>query len=453
MLRTSLMHGLFELGSRLVRRRARSELAVLRWAERADPEELRARQEARLRALIRWAYETVPYYRQVMDQAGVAPGDIRGVDDLPLLPILRRRDVRSHGKALVSHRARSRDLLTRTTSGTSGEPIVFFRDRRTVPFEQATRWLSAEWAGVAPTDPTLRLTLGDVSARASQGSWWNRIAGGTSIPLEVLYSREPAPIMRALERCAPVVILGYPSLLHLLAQAVLRAARPLRARPRCVFYQAEQMGDDTRHLLVRALGVPVFSRYGAAELSGLVAQTCASGRWHLNTEGFVVEIVDGEPGCAQGVPAHRGRLVVTDLRNMAMPFVRYEIGDAGTAAVEEKCPCGRTLPLLGELDGRAWEWVLTPACLRIPSIILQRIMRLHADLLWEYQFRQDRPEELEVAVVPVGDYGEDRRDELARALQAELGRDIAVRVTQVERIPREPSGKRPVMKSTFDQER
>ncbi len=453
MLRTSLIHGLFALGSRLVRRQARRELAVLRWAERADPDELRARQESRLRALIRWAYDTVPYYRQGMDRAGVSPGDIRGIDDLPLLPVLRRRDVRTDLDALVSDRAHTRDLLPQVTSGTSAEPLGFHRDRRTVPFEQATKWHSMEWAGVTPADPALVLTMERDSVRVSQVTWWGRMVGGASIPLEVIYSREPAPIVETLERVTPAVVLGYPSLLHLLAQAVLRSGRPLRARPRCVFYQAEQMGEDTRQLIAGAFGVPIFSRYGAAELSGLVAQTCERGRWHLNPEGFVVEIVSGEPGDLQARPAQRGRLVITDLRNMAMPFIRYEIGDIGTVAGDEKCPCGRTLPLLGELDGRIWEWVVTAAGLRVPAIILQRAMRFHMDLLWEYQFRQDRVEELEVVVVPIGDHGEDLQEELSRHLEAVLGGGMTVRVTPVARILREPSGKRPVLKSTLDQGR
>ncbi|MDI6773246.1 MAG: hypothetical protein QME77_11770 [bacterium] len=415
--------------------------------------ELRARQEARLRALIRWAYDTVPYYRRVMHETRVLPDNIRGINDLPLLPVLRRRDVKVHLDALTSERAGKRDLLPTVTSGTSAEPLGFYRDRRTVPFEQATKWHSMEWAGVTPADSHLMLTMDRVLERTSQVTWWGRMVGGASIPLEVLYSREPDPVVEILDRVAPAVVLGYPSLLHLLAQAVLRSGRPLRTRPRCIFYQAEQMGEDTRGLIARAFGAPIFSRYGAAELSGLVGQTCDRGRWHLNTEGFVVEVVGGEPGDPHGMPASNGRLVITDLRNHAMPLIRYEIGDMGTAAGEEKCPCGRTLPLLGGLEGRIWEWVVTAVGLRIPAIILQRTMRLHIDLLWEYQFRQDRPEVLEVAVVPVGDYGEDRQEELARALQAVLGGGTAVRVTPVSHIPREASGKRPVMKSTLHQGR
>ncbi|MBM3469396.1 MAG: phenylacetate--CoA ligase family protein [Armatimonadetes bacterium] len=452
-MRTALMHGLFALGSRLVRRQARRELAALRWAEQADPMVLRARQEARLRALIRWAYDTVPYYRQAMDEAGVSPGDIRGLGDLPLLPVLRRRDVKKHLDALTSERASKRDLLPVVTSGTSAEPLGIYRDRRTVPFEQATRWHSLGWAGMTPAASHLMLTMDRVSVHAPRVSWWGRMSGSASVPLGALYSREPAPVVELLERTAPAVILGYPSLLHLLAQAVLRAGRPLRTLPRCVFYQAEHMGDDTRQLIAQAFEAPIFSRYGAAEFSGLIAQTCEHERWHLNAEGFVVEVLGGEPGDRQGASVSRGRLVITDLRNHAMPLVRYEIGDMGTAAGEKRCPCGRTLPLLGEMEGRIWEWVVTTAGLRIPAIVLQRAIRLHLDLLWEYQFRQDRPKVLEVAVVPVGAYGADRKEELARHLEAALGGGITVRVTPVEHIPREPSGKRPVMKSTLHQGR
>jgi phenylacetate-CoA ligase len=448
------MHGFFALGSRLDRRQARRELDVLRWAEKADPLELRARQEARLRVLVRWAYDTVPYYRQAMDGAGVSPGDIQGIDDLPLLPILRRRDIKVNLGSLVSERAGRSHLLPQITGGTMGEPMRLYLDRRALPFERATQWHSLEWAGVMPWAPVLRLTLDGLRPRTLRIKWWNRLTGSALMPLEILYARRPLPVIEMLERVAPAAILGMPSLLHLLAQAVLRSGRPVRARPRCVFYQAEQMEEDTRELLARAFGVSVFSRYGARELSGMVAQTCGDGRWHLIPEGAIVEIVTGDPGDRQGMPARRGRLVITDLRNHVMPFLRYEIGDVGAAAGEVKCPCGRTFPVLGALEGRYWDWAVTAAGLRIPASVLQRqTSRLHGDLLWEYQFRQDRPEVLEVVVVPTGGYGADRQEELARHLEAVLGGGITVRVTPVEHIPREPSGKRPLLKSTLHQGR
>ncbi|MDI6773244.1 MAG: hypothetical protein QME77_11760 [bacterium] len=454
MLRTALMHGLFALGSRLVRRQVLRELDVLRWAEWADPQELRARQEARLRALIRWAYDTVPYYRRVMDQTGVSPGDIRGLGDLPLLPVLRRREIRVHLDALVSERVSKKDLLRRASSGTTGTPVWFYRDRRALPFERASLWHDLGWAGVTAADPTLFVRRQVDNQGVRKWTRWNWLVGSAFLPPELLYGLTPVSVVEAVDRVGPVVIYGYPSLLHLLAQAVLRSGRLLRVRPRCVLYDAEQMGEDTRDLLGQALGAPIFSRYGAREFSAGVAKTCDHGRWHLNTEGFVVEVVSGEPGDPHGTPAAEGRLVITDLRNHAMPFVRYEIGDAGIAAGEESCPCGRTLPLLGRLDGRDWEWVITACGLRIPiTVIAPMVVGLHGDLLWEYQFRQDQPEVLEVSVVPVGDYGEDRQKELARALQAALGGGITVRVTPVEHIPRELSGKRPVMKSTLHQGR
>ncbi|MBM3469397.1 MAG: phenylacetate--CoA ligase family protein [Armatimonadetes bacterium] len=454
MLRNALMRGLFAVGSRLVRRQALRELDVLRWAEKADPLELRTRQEARLRALIRAAYDTVPYYRRVMDQAAVSPDDIRGIDDLPLLPVLLRRDIRAHLDALVSTRVSKRDLLRRASSGTAGAPVWFYRDRRTLPFERASLWHDLGWAGVTAADPTLFVRRLVDNQGVRKWTRWNWLVGSAFLPPELLYALAPGPVAEAVERAAPAVIYGYPSLLHLLARAILRSGRPLRTRPRCVLYDAEQMGEDTRDLVRQAIGAPIFSRYGAREFSAGVAKTCEHGRWHLNTEGFVVEVVSGEPGEPHGTPAAKGRLVITDLRNHAMPFVRYEIGDAGATGGQEKCPCGRTLPVLDGLEGRSWEWVVTASGLRIPiTMIAPMVVGLHGDLLWEYQFRQDRPEVLEVAVVPVGAYGADRKEELARHLEAALGGGITVRVTPVEHIPREPSGKRPVMKSTLHQGR
>ncbi|MBM3469398.1 MAG: hypothetical protein FJX73_01190 [Armatimonadetes bacterium] len=230
---------------------------------------------------------------------------------------------------------------------------------------------------------------------------------------------------------------------------LLRAGRRLPTRPRCVFYSGEQMEEETRQLLNQTFGSPVFSRYGATELCASVAQTCEFGRWHLNTEGFIVEIVAGEHGDPEGAPAASGRLLVTDLRNHVMPIIRYEIGDLVTAGDVVGCPCGRTLPLLGGLEGRVPAFIMTPSGRRVPVTLLRQPARRCQEIFHEYQFRQDRPDELMMFLVPTAAYTREAAEGLAQVLTAALAGEVSVVVEAVERIAREPSGKRPLLKTTI----
>lgn len=447
--RSAGLRTLFRLTAPVACRKTWQELLRLRGLERANPAHLRARQEARLRDLMVWAHATVPYYKRIMDQAGVSPTDIRAVEDLRALPILRRADIRAAAHDIVSRRAVTRDGMMKSTSGTTGLPLRIHRDRRTFPFEQANLWQGQEWAGVTPVD---RVFIAMQPANQHGRSYitrWKRFCGGRLVPLEPLLRLEARPVLAALDAAAPEVILGTPTLLNLVARVVLRAGYQLRARPKCVAYTGEQMGEETRGLVAAAFGAPIFSRYGANELSASVAQTCELGLWHLNTEGFIVEVVDGDPGHPRGAPAASGRLIVTDLRNRVMPLIRYEIGDLGALGDGAGCPCGRMLPLLGGLEGRVTDFIFTPSGRRVPATLLRQPARRYQEVFHEYQFRQDRPDKLKMFLVPTEAYTREAARSLAQALTAALGGEVSVTVEAVERIARDPSGKHAFLKTTL----
>lgn len=414
---------------------------MLRALERASPADLAARQDARLRAIVRWAYDTVPYYRRVMDDAGVPPGAIHTVADLPRLPVLTRRDLRVSLEELVSRSARPRGLVPTETSGATGVPVRFYRDRRTFPFEQASLWQALAWAGVSPRD-----TMAVFRGNTHRATWWYRMTGSLCFPAELLYNQDAPAAFALLERVQPIFLYGLPSRLHMLARMVLTADRSLRVGPRCIIYTGEQMREETRDLLSRAFGVPIFGRYGCKEFSGTIAQTCTAGRWHILTEGSVVEVATGGLGERTAVPAARGRVIITDLRNRVMPLLRYELADLAVAGSHEACPCGCTWPVLGALSGRAAEFIQTPTGRQVPSGALQQRMHRYADLVWEYQFRQERPEALDIWVVPQESMGPTHREVLAADIKSLLGSSMAVRVVPVAAIPREASEKQPVIK-------
>ncbi len=447
--RSAGFRALFRMAAPFALRETWQHLVLLRAMERADTGVLLERQEARLRGLIAWAHSTVPYYERIMRQAGVSPSDISGIEDLRALPILRRSDIRAAATDMISRCAGPGDWFIKSTSGTTGQPLRIYRDRRTFSFEQATIWHSHEWAGATPVDRWLMVTAPANQHGRSNITRWKRLCGGRLVPFEPLVGMQSQPVLATLDATAPEVIRGVPSLLGLLAQIVLREGYRLPERPRCLLYTGEHMSEEVRGLIGAAFGAPIFSVYGANELAGVVAQTCEFGRLHLNTEGFIVEVADGQPGDRQGAPAARGRLLITDLRNRVMPIIRYEVGDAGVVGDGAGCPCGRTLPLLGGLEGRIADLIVTPSGRRLPVTLLRQPARRYQEIFGEYQFRQERPDELVMLLVPTDGFTREAAQGLARVLESALYGEVVVHVEAVERIAREPSGKRPLLKTTL----
>ena len=430
------------------------ELARLRAAENMTSEEIKVEQAKMLRLIVTWSYDTVPYYRDSMDMVGVSPDEIRSVEDLTKLPIFTKRDIQESPERFLSTQANPGDMKHTVTSGTTGTPLNLYRDRRVDPLGQATWWQMLDWVGASPFDPVLYLMLQpgrDHSHRTRKPVPRNLIRavkGDEYLPIDLLLERKTREVLDWVEKANPVVITGYPSLLHILAQMVIQSGSSLRARPIAVFYHSEQMADDTRILIQEAFQVPILSRYGAMEFSAMVAYTCPQGKWHVNSQGFIVEIVDGEFGNRTGEPANHGRIIITDLRNHVMPILRYEIGDIGwTKAAVARCTCGRQGLQLGGIEGRGSDYVVTPSGYRTPALLLQRSMRLQADLFWEYQFRQEYPSLLEVWVIPKSDYTPDLAAELASTVETYFNHELQVRVKVVDLIPREPSGKRPILRT------
>src|SRR3990172_3208075 len=170
--------------------------------------------------------------------------------------------------------------------------------------------------------------------------------------------------------------------------------------------------------MARAFGCPVVDEYGSAE-NGLIAVECPEGRLHIVAENVYLEY---RPVSPQG--GEISEILVTNLRNGAMPFIRYAIGDLG-GPVAAPCPCGRGLPLLGLAGGRTADVVVLPDGRFVDSTALVRAM--------EHLPR--------FAVLLAAEHGEGMAEVVRRDFHRILGFPASVDVRLVDEIPPEPTGK------------
>ena len=157
--------------------------------------------------------------------------------------------------------------------------------------------------------------------------------------------------VRFLNRYQPEYLYGYASALETFARLMEPSREKLRLKHlKAVVSTSETLSDLRRQSIGDTFACPVLNEYGARD-AGILGYECRCGHLHITAENCILEVVDPvtlEPAA----PGQSGLVVTTDLNNLAMPRLRYLLGDTATLSPEAKCPCGITLPTIQSLDGR-----------------------------------------------------------------------------------------------------
>ncbi|MBN2199836.1 MAG: phenylacetate--CoA ligase family protein [Candidatus Aminicenantes bacterium] len=408
------------------------------------PDELRERQEEKLRSLFLHARRHVPHYAEKCRFLGLGPDDIRGLDDLPKLPVLSREDVRSNFPLrITADNVPRRRRVPDRTSGSTGEPLIFYRDKAARDAALASFLLFDAWAGIRPGDRSVHVGAPQPFKLNSKLSAVLR--GHTDLGVFSLDDGNTEALLAKLVKIKPDLIEGYASVLFRVALAALK--RDVRPKPRAVIATSDTL--PAHEPVEDAFGCRVFNRYGNREICGALAQNCPDGRGlHINTELCVLEVVDEHN---LPVPAGRsGRVLVTDLANRVMPLIRYDTGDR--AAAGGTCSCGRGFPLVSAVEGRSTEFLISPRGGRVSPVSLGHFLfvsRPYAGSVRVFQAEQRDAERVVFRFVPMGRASESLKQDLLRDLQEFMGRDVEVRIEFVGDIPAGPGGKRSVIVSSI----
>ncbi|MFQ5422585.1 MAG: phenylacetate--CoA ligase family protein [Phycisphaerae bacterium] len=339
----------------LLGRRTFTLTTQLRRSERWPRERLRELQRRKLRRLVRHARTHCPYYRDLRLPPASA---IRDLDDIARLPLLTRDDLRHHARRMCWERMPAR-RLHEFSSGTFDESIRYFWDRRRQAWDKANRLRALAWSGQSVTDRDLFIWPYDppltTAARVRQWLRDHRDRALDQFQIDSLRAFGPraAHSWRAWRSADPVRVTAYPSVLARLILDGRRIGCPME-NPSLwrVFLTGEVTFDWQRALIEDTLGVSTVQDYGLQEV-GALAFSCERGRWHTSAESALIEIVrDGRPAR----PGELGEIVATGLESLAMPVVRYCTGDIVRVA-ETACPCGRGLPVLPPVLGRAADFL------------------------------------------------------------------------------------------------
>lgn len=312
------------------------------------PERLLELQFSQLEGLMRHAYDTVPYYRERWRGLYDAGAPLTP-ERFARIPFLTRRDLQAHFDALKSTAipAAHGPVAESRTSGSTGSPVRVLKTALNELWWRAFTLRDHYWH---------RRDLGGKLAAIRQAvvdgesPGWGPATDGVAItgPCATLHIRADVDSQLAwLDRQRPQYLLSYPSnLAELARRSIARGATlPGLLEVRTI---GEVLTGEIRDLCRQAWGVRVTDVYSSDEAGYCALQCPESGRYHVQSEGVLLEVLDDHNrSCAPGTV---GRIVVTSLHNFATPLVRYDIGDFAEAG--GPCPCGRGLPVLKRILGR-----------------------------------------------------------------------------------------------------
>lgn len=432
-------HIIFPLHEKIVGRKTfgyLAELDRLQWLSHGELDEIRLR---KLKALLLHAQQNIPFYREQFAGAGFDPRDVKDPQDLKALPLLTKQEIRQNLEKMKWTQSPG-GLFRYNTGGSSGEPLIFYFDRRRQAYDKAARMLTHRWWGInvgarelylwgSPIEITKQDRIKDLRDRSINDSFVSAFE---------ISAESASRIVEKLRKVKPDCIFGYPSSICLLCQIAEKMGFHLgKLGVKVVFTTAEVLYDDQRALISDCFGgIPVADGYGSRE-AGFISHQCEAGTYHVMDPNYVIEYLKdgGEVG-----PGEDGEIVITHLDAWGMPFIRYSTGDVAQPG-QGTCKCGRTFSTMQKIQGRTTDFVVTPDGRWQHGLSLIYVVR---DIpgVTEFKIIQEAVDEIRVLLRIEGTlFPKEGKSQIIEGFRKRMGQGVNVDIEIVDEIEKDASGK------------
>ncbi|MCG7985956.1 MAG: hypothetical protein JAZ20_14560 [Candidatus Thiodiazotropha weberae] len=413
------------------------------------PDEIKAIQLNKLKKLLKYSYANIPFYHDRFKKAGFNPTDFKTLEDLKIIPLLTKDDIRKNSSQLINNEDKNKDNYIVTLSGgTTGPSIEIYNSKQTIAAKIASQHRFDSWAGWTKGDWSSIIWPAVVDFSKKPPSFKSKIRNYLSdrmllLQQSVINEDQFQEHFSDVLIKKPSVVRGFPTQLYLAAKYAIENGLKFPFISG-VISTGEVLLPEQRLLIQQAFECPVYNSYRTREV-GCIAQECSEQNgFHVNSEQLYVEIVWDRPNLEDGV----GKIVVTDLENTTMPFIRYEIGDLGRLT-ESSCECGRGLPLLENIGGRISDQLYSTTGKQIsPVTVLPNMFHL---LGINNQFRIIQEQFNVITIMMVKpELNTNKLNEQKRAARIIFGDDVVLNYQYVDKIEPVSSGKFPIVISKIE---
>jgi phenylacetate-CoA ligase len=416
--------------------------AHLRRSQWLDSSQIENLQLRKLAALLDFARQNVPYYGRILQDVDFTSNKSLAI--LERIPTLTKELLKENFEELRCKRLRS--AIKKTTGGSTGNPVTIFKSRNALALTYAAYWRGYEWAGVQVGDRQGRFWgIPHESDGRRYASWADFLLNRFRCSAFAFSDHELALYYEQLNRFKPNYFYGYVSMLEAFARFLLRNRLELKFKLACTIATSEVLTEPHRRLFESAFGCRVFNEYGCGEM-GTIAHECEHGAMHIAAERIIVEVLkDGR----SAQPGETGEIVVTELHNKAMPLIRYNLKDLGIVS-DLPCRCGRGLPVLKEIKGRAYDTIYNKEGQAFHGqyfmYIFEELQRQGINIS-AFQVTQLDWENIVVRLVATQNERQRAEHYIERKVHGTYGHYAKIRFEYVQQIDRERSGKIRLIKS------
>ncbi len=410
--------------------------------ETASRDQIRAWQDERLVAQVKYVYDNVPYYRNRMENKGVRPEDIHSVEDLHKLPFLTKDDLREAYPYGLLARPLGDCVRIHSTSGTTGRRVVAFYTQHDLDLWADCCARAIVAAGGTKEDVVhVCYGYGLFTGGSGLDAGSHRL-GSMTLPMSSGNTERQIQFMTDL---GSTILCCTPSYAAYLAESIHERGMQDQLKLKAGIFGAEAWTEEMRQEIESSLGIKAYDIYGLTEISGPgVAFECSEqSGMHINEDHFIAEVID--PNTGEVLPdGEKGELVFSSITKEAFPLLRYRTRDICVLS-REKCACGRTHVKMTKPLGRSDDMLIVKGVNVFPSqietvLINQGFQANYQIIVTRDKAHQDRIEvQVELTPFMVADDTFDRAQatkKLVAGLKAMLGILADVKLVEPKTIER-----------------
>ena len=361
-------------------------------------DELKKLQSERLVKQVKRMYENVKLFKERMDELGLNPEDIKGIEDLQKLPFSYKKDLRDYYPYGLFAVPLKDIVRVHASSGTTGKQIVVGYTRHDLDMwsDCFARQLTA--AGATDED-FVQVSYGYGLFTGGLGAHdGTQKIGATVIPTS---SGNTQRQIQTMIDFGTTVLCCTPSYAMYLGETIAEMGVKDKLHLKAGIFGAEPWTEDMRHAIENLLGIKAYDIYGLSEIMGPgVAYECeCQNGMHVNEDMFIPEIIDPDTG--EVLPeGQSGELVFTTLTKEGFPLIRYRTRDICSLNYE-KCKCGRTFVRMNKPTGRSDDMMIIRGVNVFPSQIEEVLLKIGGDVTPNYLILVDRKNNTDTLEVQV----------------------------------------------------
>lgn len=402
-------------------------------------QEIESIQHKKFISLLDHAYGNTIFYKNRLDAIGARPQDFMEKTYISKIPPLTRDDLQNHWQEIISKSYDIKKLRKGSSSGSTGVPVIYYKDNAGSSAGQAAGYLGWSLSGWRLGMKGLHI-WGNPTTVLNE---WKRPSSKIKAKM-FNHHKFPAYTMSdenmIMELAQYVInedfefIDGYTNSIFVLANFMIQHKLKLKRPLKMVLTTAENLQDYQREVITSALG-PVFDMYGCSEINGIANECRICGKYHIIDTHVMVEYGDVVD------EFENSSLIITDLDNYAFPMIRYLNNDNGKPCLTYEA-CSVPFSRMDQVSGRQSDIITLPdgGTLSVPSFFGSMLLKKVKGIV-KYQIEKDKPDHLQIKFVTTPEFQEEEILKIKDAMETYLAERIKWDIVFVDDIPLSKTGK------------